>query len=105
MGLTQRIFPRMFSPDLLMDFFRHSEYFVVSEKIRNLLEQDPVNIVDRVEQFSLNTIFSCVILAECNLALSSRSTTFLLLMKLRKNKNKVNSSLRVCPKNLVLYHN
>ncbi len=64
-GSFWRIFPR-------------SEYFEEKEK-DGIQSKVWVNIVDEVEQTNLNLIFSRVILVECDLALSWRSTTFLLL--------------------------
>ena len=62
--------------------FCRSEDFGENEKKKNgtCLVQIPVNVVDRIEHISLNPIFFYyVILAEYFLALSRRSTTFLLL--------------------------
>ena len=55
--------------------------FLENKKDRNRLMQGLVNMVNGVKYTSLNSLFFCVNLAECGLASSRTSTTFLQLMK------------------------
>ena len=82
--LSSTSFPQRFSLDLLKKIFCHSEHFVAKEKDGNPLLLGLENMVGwgRTDQPKAN-IFSCVILAEFELALSKRSTMFLLLMSAR----------------------
>ena len=74
-----------FSPDLLEKICCPSEHFVENEKEGNQLVYGLLNIVDGIEQKSQNSIFfSCAIIAECGLVLSSKSAMFLLLMSTKR---------------------
>ena len=70
----------MFSPDFEKHFC-YADPFLENQKNGNHFLLGLVNMMDEVEQICLNLIFfPCMILAECSLVLSWRSTMFLLLM-------------------------